>query len=178
MSKDTTKLLIMGLDNAGKTSIILSLTKKANLLSFCSVTPTQGLNIVNIDENPHMKFNIWDFGGQQAFREEYIQKLAEGKYLQGVDRMIFVIDAQDPERYDLALRYLEKILKILQDLQQKLDFSIFIHKCDPSLDMEHSFHNRIKYELINKIKKTIPSGFKYKIFKTSVYTVFKKKLVE
>ncbi|NVM55719.1 MAG: GTP-binding protein [Candidatus Helarchaeota archaeon] len=176
MSKSVTKLLIMGLDNAGKTSIILSLTKKANLLSFCSLNPTAGLNIVNIDDDPNMKFNIWDFGGQKAYRDEYLQKLDE--YITEADRMIYVIDAQDNERYELALTYLKNIIKILQNQRQKLDFSVFLHKCDPNLDMEISFHNRVKHELIDKIKKLMPSGIKYKIFKTSVYTVFKKKLVD
>lgn len=166
----------MGLDNAGKTSIILSLTKKANLLDFCSIKPTQGLNIVNIDDNPYMKFNVWDFGGQEAYREDYFKKLEQ--HLIDVDRFIYVIDAQDTERYDLALKYLTDLVKAIQSYQKKVDFSIFIHKCDPSLDLETAFHNHIQIGLIDKIKKTIPSNFNSKIFKTSVYTVFKKKIVE
>ncbi len=168
--------MVMGLDNAGKTSIILSLTKKANLLDFCSIKPTQGLDIINIDDDPYMKFNVWDFGGQEAYRSDYFGKLDE--YLVDVDRLIYVIDTQDAERFELALNYLADLIKAIQNSEKKVDFSIFLHKCDPSLDLEIAFHNRIQVELIDKIKKLIPSHFKSKIFKTSVYTVFKKKIVE
>lgn len=166
----------MGLDNAGKTSIIISLTKKANLLSFCNIKPTQGLDIVNINDDPYMKFNIWDFGGQETFRKEYLEKFDD--YFIDVDRFIYVIDAQDDARYELALTFLMNIIKELQDRRIKLDFSIYIHKCDPTLDMEIAFHNRIQHDLIDKINKIIPSSFKCKIFKTSVYTVFKKNIVK
>ena len=123
-----------------------------------------------------MKFNIWDFGGQEAYRNDYLTKLDE--YLIDVDRLIYVIDAQDAERYELALKYFADLIKTMKNQKKQCDFSIFIHKCDPYFDMDHSFHTRIQNELINKIKKLISSNIKYKIFKTSVYTVFKKKLVQ
>jgi len=176
MSTNVTKLIVMGLDNAGKTSIILSLTKKANLLDFCSIKPTQGLNIVNIDDDPYMKFNIWDFGGQEGYRGDYFKKMDD--YLVDVERFIYVIDTQDPERYELALQYLTDLIQTLKNSQKKLELSIFLHKCDPSFDLENTFHNRIQVKLIDIIRKIIPSQFKFKIFKTSVYTVFKKKIVE
>ena len=39
------KILIMGLDNSGKTSILISLSKDSNILSYCSIKPTIGCDI-------------------------------------------------------------------------------------------------------------------------------------
>ena len=43
------KILIMGLDNSGKTSILLSLRKDTNLLSYCALKPTLGIDIKKFD---------------------------------------------------------------------------------------------------------------------------------
>ena len=96
------KILVMGLDNSGKTSIILSLKKDTNLLSYYSLQPTQGLNITNI-EDQGVTYNIWDFGGQEQYRQDYLINFE--KHIQGVNRVIYVIDVQDSERYEIALQY-------------------------------------------------------------------------
>jgi len=43
--KKPTKILIMGLDNSGKTSILMSLRENTNLLSYFSLKPTKGLSV-------------------------------------------------------------------------------------------------------------------------------------
>ncbi|MHA1130339.1 MAG: ADP-ribosylation factor-like protein [Candidatus Helarchaeota archaeon] len=63
--KTSTKIVIMGLDNSGKTSIVLSLSKDTNLLSYFSLKPTQGINISTLEENG-LRFVIWDFGGART----------------------------------------------------------------------------------------------------------------
>lgn len=172
-----TKVLLLGLDNSGKTSILLSLKEDSNLLSFFSLKPTKGLKIENI-EGQEINMSIWDFGGQEQYRDGYLDKF--DKYVQGVTKMIFVIDVQDIARYDLALKYLSDIIHILTVIDKKIDFSIFFHKYDPNLKKNDKFKKIdeiMKNKLIDRVKKIIPSSFNYNMFKTSIYTVFDKTLI-
>ncbi|MHA1377390.1 MAG: ADP-ribosylation factor-like protein [Candidatus Helarchaeota archaeon] len=171
------KILLLGLDNSGKTSILLSLRKKTNLLSFCNLKPTPGIKIVNIDdEDSQTCFNIWDCGGQKKYLQTYFEDFS--KQFIDVDKVIFVIDVQDIERYDLALDYLEKILRYIKDNNINTNFSIFLHKFDPGLeDLTQYSGETISKRLIDKIKTIIPKNFKYQIFKTTIYTIFQKQLL-
>ncbi|MFX1295033.1 MAG: ADP-ribosylation factor-like protein [Promethearchaeota archaeon] len=175
--KKVAKILIMGLDNSGKTSILLSLQKEVNLLSYYSLKPTPGINIVTI-EKQDTRFHIWEFGGQEQFREDYLQNL--GKYIQKANKFIYVIDVQDIDRYEIALQYFAALLKLIKNEDRKtIQLSIFLHKFDPGLEENKKFSFKtISQKLINKISDIIPSSVSYNIFKTTIYTVFEKTLLE
>ena len=67
----TKKIIFIGLDNGGKTSIVLSL-KGLNLMSLKSSNPTRGIETSNLNINDE-KFNIWDFGGQEQYRNIHLE---------------------------------------------------------------------------------------------------------
>ncbi|TFG13769.1 MAG: hypothetical protein EU531_09575 [Promethearchaeota archaeon] len=168
------KMLIMGLDKGGKTSIVLCLKGIKNVASFSSITPTKGISRETFRAYGS-KFNVWDFGGQQQFRTDYIDNFK--KNIIGVDKIIFVIDIQDNKRYELASQYLMKVIEKLQESKKTydIDFSIFFHKYDPDLGMINKEFNEEKADaFIEEIKDNIPSNFKYSLVKTSIYTVFQK----
>lgn len=172
------KILIMGLDNSGKTSILISLSKDSNILSYCSIKPTIGINVNTIDTEGLM-MSVWDFGGQEKFRNEYLQNFKN--YFEGTNKIIFVIDVQDIKRYTLALDYFEKILNLLKNSENHVELSIFLHKYDPNLDFKEEFKeidSIVESRLINKLVEIIPSEFDYNLFKTSIYTVFDKCLIQ
>ncbi len=173
--KNMTKILILGLDNSGKTSILLSIQQKTNLLTYYSLKPTTGINIVNL-EKEGTTYNIWEFGGQEQYREEYLKNLK--KYMQEAKKFIYVIDVQDINRYDLALQYFKNIFTVLKS-EPEIQISVFLHKYDPDLEKqeEYSF-KKISNRLIKKISDIIPPDFNYYIFKTTIYTVFEKSLLE
>jgi len=167
------KIVLLGLDNCGKTSILLSLTRNTNLLSFYSLKPTAGVSIVNYSDSEGPTFNIWDLGGQEKYRQEYLSKLDQ--YLEA-DKIIFVIDIQDYERYDLALSYLNEIVKAIQEKKKPIDLSIFLHKFDPGLEQQANFTDEsIRMNLLDRIQEIFPADYQYEIFKTTIYTVFQKK---
>ena len=168
------KILIMGIDNSGKTSIILSLTKNTNLLSYSSLKSTAGAQIMKIEEG-NAKYFIWELGGQEQYRKEYLKNME--KYLPEVNRFIFVIDVQDNSRFDTAIDYLKSIIQVIPPNITLADFSIFLHKYDPNLELQSSFSKTVVSDLIAKIKKIVPSKLNYKLYKTSIYTVFKKDLI-
>jgi ADP-ribosylation factor-like protein 3 len=57
------RLLVLGLDNAGKTTILKKLSEE----DIESIMPTQGFNIKSLSHDG-FKLNVWDIGGQKAIR--------------------------------------------------------------------------------------------------------------
>jgi len=173
------KILIMGLDNSGKTSILISLSEDSNILSFCSLKPTIGVEVKTFDSTGSAMMSVWDFGGQEKFREEYLQNFKD--YLEGTNKIIFVIDVQDVKRYNLALEYFENIFNLLKDISNHPELSIFLHKYDPNLNLKKEFKDIdeiVESKLIINLQGIIPREYGFKLFKTSIYTIFDKCLIQ
>ncbi|TKJ23074.1 MAG: hypothetical protein CEE43_04990 [Promethearchaeota archaeon Loki_b32] len=177
MERKDNKILILGLDNCGKTTILLSLKEDTNLLSYLSLKPTRGVSIEKFEEND---FNIyvWDFGGQKEYLSDHITNF--NKYVKGVDEIIYVIDVQDYNRYDQALKFLEEVIKSMEKEELKVELSIFLHKYDPYLKNNVEFKDidkKVNSLINNQIFDLIPAKFNYKIYRSSVYTLFEKNLI-
>lgn len=185
----TEKVLIMGLNNSGKTSILLNLAGK-NLLSYSSPVPTTRQRHITeilktetpekeiLEEIPEddIKSIYWEAGGQEVYRNDYLKQ--PRKFLIGYEKIIFVIDIQDKPRYDEALTYLNEILQKLSELNITSKIDVFLHKYDPGIDKLNKFsEENINQNLTYKIKVINPQ-FKLRIFYTSLFTVFRKKLVD
>ncbi|MFX0187984.1 MAG: ADP-ribosylation factor-like protein [Candidatus Hodarchaeota archaeon] len=178
-SNTQNKILFIGLDNSGKTSIVQCLQGIKNLPSFFNIKPTEGLDIKNINALDS-EFAIWDLGGQETFRNEYLRDF--NKYVIGCNKLIYVFDIQDIKRYDLALEYFGKIIDILKENSEaeKIEISIFLHKFDPDLnvtrpDITKEIFNDFKEKIKKRIEKT---DFFYQIFKTTVYALFEKIILD
>jgi small GTP-binding protein len=62
-SNKEAKLLVLGLDNAGKTTLLKNLSKE----KVDETTPTKGFNVkALVHEN--FKLNVWDLGGLKEYR--------------------------------------------------------------------------------------------------------------
>ena len=105
--KDEYFVLILGLDNAGK-STYLEQTKT----QFCSnykgislnkITTTVGLNIGKIDIG-NVCLNFWDLGGQ-----EELQSLWD-KYYAESHAVIYMVDTSDMDRLDESLTAFEEMI--------------------------------------------------------------------
>ncbi|KAL1449948.1 hypothetical protein WDU94_002415, partial [Cyamophila willieti] len=57
------RILLLGLDNAGKTTILKKLASE----DISHITPTQGFNIKSV-QSEGFKLNVWDIGGQRKIR--------------------------------------------------------------------------------------------------------------
>ncbi|TFF97583.1 MAG: hypothetical protein EU547_03930 [Promethearchaeota archaeon] len=174
MKPEPKKILMLGLDNAGKTSITLTFKKKKNLLSYLSLKPTRKMNIEKFS-TPQGDISIFDFGGQLKFRENTLKNFS--KHLAGVKKIIYVIDIQARDRYDETIKYFSRIMEFIEKEPESIDISIFLHKYDPYITSIKEFENIdeiINKELVLKIKKIIPSRINYDIFKTCIFASFKK----
>jgi ADP-ribosylation factor-like protein 3 len=86
--------LVLGLDNAGKTTILKALSNEVFYFlrkDISTITPTQGFNIKNLTHDK-FKLNVWDIGGQKALREYW------GNYFTNTDALVYVIDSADTKR--------------------------------------------------------------------------------
>ena len=174
-NKNIKKILVLGLDNSGKTSIVKSLKGVKNIHSFCSINPTIGVNLENF-ELLESSFNIWDFGGQLLYRAEFLKEFE--KYIKEVEKIIYVIDIQDTQKYDLSLKYLDEIIKKVINLKINIDFSIFLHKNDLDIELINPDFDKSNIDnLITKIKSLIPDDFNYSLFKTAISTIFEKESI-
>ncbi|XKL62261.1 hypothetical protein PGB90_002094 [Kerria lacca] len=81
------RLLLLGLDNAGKTTIL----KRFNGEDIHSISPTLGFNIKTFDHNDY-KLNVWDVGGQKSLRSYW------RNYFECTDGVIWVVDSADKRR--------------------------------------------------------------------------------
>ncbi|TFG02948.1 MAG: GTP-binding protein [Promethearchaeota archaeon] len=173
------KILLMGLDNSGKTSIVYSLKGIRNLPTYSKVNPTIGENVEYI-EMFDSRFGIWDLGGQENYRRGYLKDLE--RITSGCDKLIYVFDIQDVKRYDLALDYYEKVIDFLDDVDNKsnIEISIFLHKNDPDLiEIKPNLNPEMIEDLKERIKQKIePTGLVYKIFKTTIYATFEKSITD
>ncbi|MHA1473063.1 MAG: ADP-ribosylation factor-like protein [Promethearchaeota archaeon] len=165
------KIVLLGLDNSGKSSIVKCLKGIKNLASFNTPKPTRGHKI-NRFNMYGTNFSIWDFGGQSTFRDELFINFRSS--IKETDKIIFVIDIQDQERYETSLEYLTKLNSLIQKHHIVVELSIFLHKFDPDLESITKINEETIEKLINKIRDKVPSDIPYKIFKTSIYTVFQK----
>jgi len=92
--------VLVGLDNSGKTTLCNQLA----LGEAGETSPTVGLNVRVLSKN-RVTFKVWDIGGQQRYRQEW------PRYTQGCDVIIFVVDANDPDRLDEARGELHQLLE-------------------------------------------------------------------
>eukprot|EP00128_Syssomonas_multiformis_P006146 Colp12_sorted_trinity150504_noHs@2022 len=83
------RLLLLGLDNSGKTTILKKLASE----DISHITPTQGFNIKSVAMD-NFKLNVWDIGGQKAIRPYW------RNYFENADALIYVIDSADRRRLE------------------------------------------------------------------------------
>eukprot|EP00760_Papus_ankaliazontas_P015097 PhM_4_TR16345/c0_g1_i3/m.24762/K07937/ARF1; ADP-ribosylation factor 1 len=99
--KAETRVLMLGLDAAGKTSILY----KLKLGEIITTIPTIGFNVETV-EYKNIKFTCWDVGGPDRIRPIFRQNL----YYQNVGVVIFVFDCSDGERFELAEKHFREIV--------------------------------------------------------------------
>ena len=96
--KDEYFVLIVGLDNAGKTTFLEHVKRKFSTsdykgIAFDKIAPTVGMNVGKIDMKSAVII-LWDLGGQEELQSLW------NKYFLDCHGVIYVIDASDPQRLD------------------------------------------------------------------------------
>ena len=89
--KKEMRILMVGLDAAGKTTILY----KFKLGEVVTTIPTIGFNVETV-EFKNISFTVWDVGGQDKIRPLWRH------YYQNTQGVIFVVDSNDRDRVDAA----------------------------------------------------------------------------
>ncbi|XP_052425412.1 ADP-ribosylation factor 4-like isoform X2 [Carassius gibelio] len=97
--KKQIRLLMVGLDAAGKTTVLY----KLKLGEVVTTIPTIGFNVETV-EYKNISFTVWDVGGQTKIRGlwKYYYQYTEG--------LIFVVDSSDHDRIETAAEELNAML--------------------------------------------------------------------
>ncbi|MBZ3869464.1 ADP-ribosylation factor-like protein 5A [Sciurus carolinensis] len=111
------KVIIVGLDNAGKTTILYQFSMN----EVVHTSPTIGSNVEEIVIN-NTRFLMWDIGGQESLRSSW------NTYYTNTEFVIVVVDSTDRERISVTREELYKMLAH-EDLR-KAGLLIFANKQD------------------------------------------------
>lgn len=88
--KKEVRILILGLDNSGKTTILKTLCREDTSV----IMPTQGFNAKTIKGPKGVNLNCWDVGGQEAIRSYW------KNYFSGTSALVWVVDSADVKRLE------------------------------------------------------------------------------
>ena len=99
-SRNNFKIIILGMQNAGKTTILYRLS----LGQLVKTTPIIGSNVEEINYN-NVQFQAWDLGGQESTRSVW------DVYYMNTDAIVYVIDSQDEEYYEESKLQFHKLLR-------------------------------------------------------------------
>jgi small GTP-binding protein len=161
------KLVIAGLDNAGKTSALIALRQKYNFYERVkNLKPTIKIDYSSFKFLKTFRINLWDMGGQRKFRKIYVDNPI---YFEDTDYIYYLIDIQDEIKFEETVEYLHELLDIYRTLSYSNEVIICFNKFDPQYRNSEDFLDRA-----NMIKKLIISqnkDIKFEFYYTSYYDI-------
>ena len=146
--KRDVRILFIGLDAAGKTTILYQL----KLGELVTTIPTIGFNVETIDHGA-VKFTAWDVGLRSGSRPLLRH------YYSNTEAVVFVIDCNDKERYIEATDMLRETVE--EDELRNVPILILANKQDMSGVMSRE---EITSDLMSK---TYLTGRKWEVFPVS-----------
>jgi ADP-ribosylation factor-like protein 1 len=141
------RILILGLDGAGKTTILYRL----QVGEVVTTIPTIGFNVETVSYK-NLKFQVWDLGGQTSIRPYW------RCYYSNTDAIIYVVDSMDRDRIGISKTELFAMLE--EDELKNSILCVFANKQDIEGAMTAS-------EVANSLGLPFLKNRKYQIFKTS-----------
>ena len=125
------KLVILGLENAGKTSIVDLLKQKTEvtLRKPPDMYPTKGVERRSLFQGSIM---VWDLGGQEVYRNEYLKN--PESYFKEISFCYYVIDAQDYYRLAPSTMYFMGVFNLIKKYSPNARIVLLFHKMDPNFN--------------------------------------------
>ncbi|XP_062587604.1 uncharacterized protein LOC134249252 [Saccostrea cucullata] len=96
------RIIMLGLDNSGKTTILYKLKLNEHIRDI----PTVGFNVETLSPVKGVTFTVFDVGGQERLRSLWRH------YYQGSEGLVYVVDSNDRERIEESRK---ELFGILQD---------------------------------------------------------------
>ena len=120
MGSINAKVVLVGLDNSGKSSIVSKLKTPSRLLP--NVTPTVGYQAEEVSREG-LAIQIFDMSGDSKYRDLWVN------YSHQINGIIFVVDSSDRMRLHVAQSELETLLDD-QMLRRGIPVLIYANKSD------------------------------------------------
>jgi len=141
------RILILGLDGAGKTTILYRL----QVGEVVTTIPTIGFNVETVTYK-NLKFQVWDLGGQTSIRPYW------RCYYSNTDAVIYVVDSCDRDRMGISK---QELLSMLDEEELKTAILlVFANKQDMEQAMTPA-------EIAKELGLSAIKNRKWQIFKTS-----------
>ena len=115
--KKEVRLLILGLDNAGKTTVLYQIQFRESKVT----VPTLGFNVETV-KYENLTFQMWDLGGQSELRPYW------RCYFPKTNAIVFVIDSTDKDRLEIVKQ--ELFLLIQEEDLRGVPIAILANKQD------------------------------------------------
>ncbi len=158
------KIVLAGLDNAGKSSLLLSVNRKFSHLP--SLAPTKGSSRSRFDYFGR-KIIGFDLGGQRAYRDDYLAR--PELFFTETDLVFYVVDIQDPKRFAESEDYFTKIIVAMEKLNEAPKIVVILHKWDPDIHNDDAVKKdleKLKSEFDNLAKQ---KNIELKFCTTSIF---------
>ncbi|MFX0211703.1 MAG: ADP-ribosylation factor-like protein [Candidatus Hodarchaeota archaeon] len=125
------KIVLVGLANAGKTSIYIRCFENADHVRIRNLTPT----ILFTSNKPQITFTeefieFVDLGGQKQYIKHH---LADPSQFRNLRTVIFVVDVQKASKLREIKQYFSNVLQKIRDNNENPIMTVFLHKVDPNL---------------------------------------------
>ena len=117
LSAKPTRILMLGLDAAGKTTTL----HKLHLGESLQTIPTIGFNVQEV-QHRGLTMTLWDVGGQERIRALWRH------YTENNDGFVYLVDATDKARFEEARQELFRMLN--EDNMRGVPCLIFANKMD------------------------------------------------
>eukprot|EP00826_Nyctotherus_ovalis_P028373 TRINITY_DN2241_c0_g1_i4.p8 TRINITY_DN2241_c0_g1~~TRINITY_DN2241_c0_g1_i4.p8 ORF type:complete len:175 (+),score=56.46 TRINITY_DN2241_c0_g1_i4:3420-3944(+) len=136
-SRDS-KIIIVGLDNSGKTTLINCLKAKKTL----DIVPTPGFGVEKFKKNK-INFTVFDMSGQSKYRTLWEQ------YYEEAEAVIFLVDSSDKFRVPIARNELDLLLSHKAIATRTVPILFYANKMDvPGSLTESEVSKEMSLELI------------------------------
>ena len=157
---------ILGLRGAGKSTLVQLLKEDVGLQSLLSTMPTG--EEANQDEISAKNFNISLWSVNSNYAEKFMNRISAA-YFKKVDLILFVIDIQDSSKFEDVMVYFNKVIKMVDKLEENPDFFIVFNKADPKFlntpTYQSNFEN-VKPRIVNLLES---KEIKHDFFLSSIY---------
>ncbi|MFO7796612.1 MAG: ADP-ribosylation factor-like protein [Promethearchaeati archaeon] len=157
------KISLVGLSGCGKTSLYS--------VAFAAKSPedTKSLSPTILYETRRHPFlglqvGIFDFGGQEQYRKEYMEK---PEVFRGTDILIPIVDLHDPKSFEESKQYFEGLLDIYRKNNEKPKIFLFYHKYDTEDYEKELLDTNVKKA--REIFENMFENYESKSYLTSIY---------
>jgi len=161
INEEILKIMFIGLDNSGKTSILYALENAYNKIE--NIKPTLSFETKHLFNILGLPIYVWDLGGQKKFRQQYLE---HKEYFDNVNQIFWIMDVQDDAKFVDSIEYFLKVWELLESDREKIpQITFFLHKSDPNIRNDEKIRENVKTAI--KLFANLPQ--KFELYETTIY---------